>query len=85
MKLFFAQLFLLISSVSMEQSQICLKTRTGRLVEAAQSGPLFAPANLLIMTPRPSIEIPAREKSIAEAQRVSGKATTTRSFVKNLY
>ena len=37
--LFFAQLFLLISS----------------------SDPLFAPANLLIMTPRPSIEILAQE------------------------
>ena len=28
---------------------------------AEQSDPLFAPANLLIMTPRPSIEIPAQE------------------------
>ena len=32
-----------------------------RLVLAGQSDPLFAPANLLIMTPRPSIEIPAQE------------------------
>ena len=34
---------------------------TGRPVLAEQSDPLFAPANFLIMTPRPSIEIPAQE------------------------
>ena len=32
-----------------------------RIVLAEQSGPLFALANLLIMTPGPSIEIPAQE------------------------
>ena len=32
-----------------------------RSVLAEQSDPLFVPANLLIMTPRPSIEIPAQE------------------------
>ena len=37
------------------------RTRTGRPVVAEQSDPLFAPANLLIMRPRPSIEIPAQE------------------------
>ena len=31
--------------------------RTGRLVLVGQSDPLFAPANLVILTPRPSIEI----------------------------
>ena len=36
------------------------QTRTGRLVVAEQSNPFFAPANL-IMTPTPSIEIPAQE------------------------
>ena len=36
------------------------QTRTGRPVLAGQSDPLFAPANLLIMTPTPSIEIPAQ-------------------------
>ena len=66
LKLLFAH-FLLISSVSTERSQICVrntilvKTSTGRPVLAEQSDPLFAPANLLIMTPRPSIEIPAQE------------------------
>ena len=43
-----------------EEYIIC-KTRTVRPVLAEQSDPLFAPANLLIMTPRPSIEIPAQE------------------------
>ena len=37
------------------------QTRTGRPVLAEQSDPLFAPANLLIMTPRLSIEILAQE------------------------
>ena len=31
---------------------------------ATQSDPLFAPANLLLMTSRPSIEIPAQEKML---------------------
>ena len=43
-----------------EEYSTC-QTSTGRPVEAEQSDPLFAPANLLIMTPRPSIEIPAQE------------------------
>ena len=37
------------------------QARTGRPVLAGQSDPLFEPAKLLIMTPRPSIEIPAQE------------------------
>ena len=37
------------------------RTRTGRPVVAEQSDPLFAPADLLIMTPTPSTEIPAQE------------------------
>ena len=43
-----------------EEYKAC-QTRTERPVLARQSDPLFAPANLLIMTPRPSIEIPAQE------------------------
>ena len=39
-----------------EEYSIC-QTRTLRLVVAEQSDPMFAPANLLIMTPGPSIEI----------------------------
>ena len=41
----FAQLFLSISSVSTEQSQICVKKE--------QSDTLFAPANSLVTTPTP--------------------------------
>ena len=37
------------------------QTRTGKLVVAEQSDPLFAPADLFIMTPTPSIEILAQE------------------------
>ena len=53
LKLFFAQLFLLISSVFMEQSQTCVKkkktchVRTGRLVSAGQSDPLFVPTSVM--------------------------------------
>ena len=43
-----------------EEYSAC-QTSTGRPVLAEQSDPLFAPANLLIMTPRPSIEILAQE------------------------
>ena len=43
-----------------EEYSIC-QTSTVRPVLSGQSDPLFAPANLLIMTPRPSIEIPAQE------------------------
>ena len=37
------------------------RTRTGRPVVADQSDPHFAPADLLVTTPTPSIEIPAQE------------------------
>ena len=43
-----------------EEYSTC-QTRTGRPVLAGQSDPLFEPAKLLIMTPRPSIDIPAQE------------------------
>ena len=43
-----------------EEYSTC-QTRTGRPVLAGQSDPLFTPGNLWIMTPRPSIEIPAQE------------------------
>ena len=42
-----------------EEYSTC-QTRTGRPVLAGQSDPLFEPAKLVIMTPRPSIEIPAQ-------------------------
>ena len=37
------------------------QTRTGRPVVAEQSDPLFAPADFLITTPTPSIEVPSQE------------------------
>ena len=83
METFFAQLFLPISSVSTEQSQICVRnTRRERPVLAGQSDPLFEPADLLITTPSPSIEIPAQEIFISKVQRTSGKALTTRPIEK---
>ena len=65
-----------------EEYSTC-QTRKGRPALAGQSDPLFAPANLLIMTPTPSIEILAR-KIIAKVQRTSGKASTTRSSDKEI-
>ena len=57
-KLFLAQSFLSISSVSTEHSQICVRNtllvkqeRGDPYWQAGQSDPLFAPANLLTMTP----------------------------------
>ena len=44
-----------------EEYSTC-QTRTERPVLAGQSDPLFAPANFLFMTPKPSTEIPAQEK-----------------------
>ena len=44
-----------------EENNTC-QTKTERPVLAGQSDPQFAPANLLIMTPGPSIEIPAQGK-----------------------
>ena len=67
-----------------EEYSTC-QTSTGRPVLAEQSDPLFAPANLLMTTPTPSIEIPAQEKIIAEVQGTSGKASTTRSIDKDVY
>ena len=43
-----------------EEYSAC-QTRMGRPVLAGQSDPLFEPAKLLIMTPRPSIKIPSEE------------------------
>ena len=67
LKLFFAHLISVIQlSINGAVSDVCeeyttCQTSTGRPVLAEQSDQLFAPANLLIMTPRPSIEIPAQE------------------------
>ena len=52
---------------------------------AEQFDPLFAPANVLMMTPRLSIEIPAQENFLQKKQGTSGEASTTRSIDKDLY
>ena len=64
LKLLFTQLFLFISSVSTVHSQMCVRicqARTGRPVLAGQPDPLLASANLLILTPKLSLEILAQE------------------------
>ena len=49
---------------------------------ARSSNPLFEPAKLLIMTPRPSIAIPGTRKFIAKVQRTSGKAARQDRLIK---
>ena len=67
LKLFFAQSFLLTSSVTTEQSQNCVKSTVsaklaqGDLLWQSNLTIFFAPADLLIMTPTSSVEIPAQE------------------------
>ena len=61
------------------------QTSTVRPVLAEQSDPLFAPANLLIVTPRPSIEIPAQEILLQKYKERVEKASTTRLIDKDLY
>ena len=50
-----------------------------------QSDPLFVPASLLMKTPTLSIDDAAQEIFIAEVQRTTGKAITTKSCDKILY
>ena len=62
----FSHNYLTISSASMEQFQMCeeysiCETKMEKHDLAGQSDPLFAPANLLIMTPRHSTDDLAQE------------------------
>ena len=50
------------------------QARTRRLIVAEHSDPLFTPEDLLIMTPRPSIEIPAQENQLQKAQKNEWKS-----------
>ena len=67
LKLFFAQLFLLISSVSTEQSQICVMNTV--LVKQERGDPCWqdnvtqcsSQQKLLMTTPTPSTEVPAQK------------------------
>ena len=75
-----------------EEYSTC-QTRKERPVVAGQSDPLFEPAKLLIMTPRPSIEISAQENSLqkykerverlAQPDRLKKKCTDA-GFLKKL-
>ena len=50
-----------------EEYKAC-HVRTGRLVMAGQSDPLFEPASLLMKTPTPSTEDPAQEELLQKYQ-----------------
>ena len=62
-----------------------LVTRTERPVLAEQSDPLFAPADLLIMTPTPSIEIPAQEILLQKYKERVEKLPQPDQLIKILY
>ena len=89
LKLFFAQSFLLISSVSTEQSQdLCEEysachVRTVRPVLAGQSDPLFEPARLLMTTPTPSTEVPAQE-DLLQKYKERGESLSQQNRVINI-
>ena len=72
LKLFFAQIFLLISiygavSDLCEEYSAC-HVRTGRLVLARPSDPLFEPASFLTKTPTPPTNDPAQEDLLQKYQ-----------------
>ena len=67
-----------------EEYKAC-HVRTGRLVLARRSDPLFEPARLLMTTPTPSTDDPAQEDLLQKVPRTSGKALTTRSRDEDLY
>ena len=74
LKLFFAQLFLLISSVSTEQSQICVlntesvKQARGDLLWQDNLTPLFEPASSLMKTPTPLTDDLVQEDLLPKCQ-----------------
>ena len=67
LKLFFAQLFLLISSVHSERSQICVRNTKPAMQERVRSDPLFEPASLT-KTPASSTDDPAQEDLLQKYQ-----------------
>ena len=58
------------------------RTRTGRPVLAEQSDPLFVPADLLIITPTPSIEIPAQENLLQKDKEREEKLSQPDKLIK---
>ena len=59
------------------------RTRTGRLVLAEQSDPLFASADLLITTPTPSIDIPAQEDKLQKHKERVEKLSQPDQLIKS--
>ena len=64
---------MIISSAFTEQSQICVmnrscQARTGRLVLAGESDPLFVPTSSLMQTLTPSTDDPAKEEQSKETK-----------------
>ena len=70
-----------VSDVCEEYSSC--QTRTGRLVVAEQSDPLFALADLLLMTPTPSIEILAQENLLQKHKERVEKLPQPDQLIKN--
>ena len=67
-----------------EEYSIC-QTSTGRLVVAEQSDPLFAPADLLIMTPTSSIEILTQENQLQKHKERVENLSQPDQLIKSLY
>ena len=59
--------------------------QTGRLVVAEESDPQFAPADLLVTTPTPSIEIPAQEHLLQKHEERVEKLPEPDRLIKDLY
>ena len=83
LKLFFAQLFLLISSVSTEQSQICVRNTV--LVKQERGGPCWQASKTVDNDTYTFDWNFCTRKFNAKVQRTSGKAFTTKSSDKDLY
>ena len=64
-----------------EEYSSCRK-RTGRLVVAEQCDPLFVPADLMIMTPAPFIEIPAQENLLQKHKERVEKLSQADQLIK---
>ena len=67
-----------------EEHSIC-QTSTGKPVLAKQSDPLFAPEDLLITTPIPSIAIPAQENWMQKHKERMEKLPQPDRLIKSLY
>ena len=80
LKLFFAQLFLLISSVFTEHYESC-PVRTGSPVLVGQSDPLFVPTSVM-KTPTPSTDDPSQEDLLQKYQERVDKLSQQNRVIK---